>query len=177
MANLGHLPLDTKIYLSNKELVDIKKIKIGDEILSLKLKGSENKTKFDFLCDFLNKDLSNIEDGFELSKTYVTSVGTVKGEINFLLFNECLIYKDQPVLIYQNSTPKIIVANEIIDLIKQDRYILKTRFNYENESNIFIKEKIENSINTEIQRSSFYLNTLNNDLFFTEHYVIFGGNV
>lgn len=178
MASIGHLPSDTKIYLSNKKLVNIKDIKIGDAVLSLKLPNIENKTRFDFLSYFIDKDLSDIENNFEISQSYVTSVSHIKNNINFLLFNNCLIYKNQPVLIYDKGIPKIMIANELVDMINEDRDLLKAKVNIEEENlNIFIKEKIDKPVSEQSDQISFYLNLLDNHLYFTENFIIFGGNL
>ena len=40
-----------------------------------------------------------------------------------------------------------------------------------------LKQKIENTIKEETSQISFYLNVLDNHLYFTENFIIFGGNL
>lgn len=185
MSSGGSLSINEKIYLSNKTLIEVKNLKVGDKILSLKVKDDEIKDIVDIYKKYIiqNKPIEN----FEISESEVYSISINNEKTTpFIELNKSPInhYKYIAIESYKSSfTPDFILQdaytlNFIGDEYKRKIKKLNPLFSTENLENlkIFIDYDYNKNKNKEYHDSSTKIDIIDGHFYFTENFVVFAGN-
>jgi hypothetical protein len=184
MSSGGSLSINEKIYLSNKTLVEVKNLKVGDKILSLKVKDDEIKDIVDIYKKYIiqNKPIEN----FEVSESEVYSISINNEKITpFIELNKSPInhYKYIAVDYKTRFASDFMLQNAYTLNIIDEEYKRKIRklnpsFSTENLENleIFIDYDYSKNKNKEYHDSSIKIDIADGHFYFTENFVIFAGN-
>ena len=71
----GFIPIGTKIYLKNRELVEIENLKFGDEILSVNLLGEDIESSAEIYFKYCNNNKIKINpEQLQISSSYITDI-------------------------------------------------------------------------------------------------------
>lgn len=180
----GSLSINEKIYLSNKTLVEVKNLKVGDKILSLKVKDDEIKDIVDIYKKYIveNEPIKN----FEISESEVYSVYINNEKTTpFIELNKFPInhYKYIAVDYTSNFSKNFILREAYMLTLIDDEHKRKIRklnplFSTENLENleIFIDYDYSKNKNKEYHDSSIKIDIVDGHFYFTENFVVFAGN-
>lgn len=184
MKSTMYIPIKSKIYLKNRQLIEVKDLKVGDELLSLRVDEFKNKNIFQIISEYLNHKINHIDEKkLELSSTYVTNINIMSNEKmtnSFLFFDQELIHRNLEIISCIDNKIKLVSAFKLIDFIENQNIVLVSKLNNddENNTNSFIKSyqtKIEKNNNLNNQKLC-SIETLDNHLLFTENFIILGGS-
>lgn len=182
MSSGGSLSINEKIYLSNKTLIEVKNLKVGDKILSLKIKDDEIKDIVDIYKKYIiqNKPIEN----FEVSESEVYSISiNNKKTTPFIELNKSSINHYKYIAVESRFVSNFILQNAYILNFISDEYKRKIKklnpiFSTENLENleIFIDYDYNKNKNKEYHDSSIKIDIVDGHFYFTENFVIFAGN-
>jgi hypothetical protein len=181
---LGAIPLNEKIYLSNKTLVNAEDLKIGDKILSLKILDEDIKDSTDFYEKYIKEEKR--VDKFELSEATVYSVYLDKeSRGKFVKTGNQFIHHGQYIAVGEFWTDKNIPifgfykSWTIPHLSNLDNLkILKLKENFTTynleELKIFDYQDFD-STEELLEGNSFSINIVGGHFYFTENFILFAG--
>jgi len=183
----GFIPIGTKIYLKNKQLIEIENLKFGDEVLSINILNENIKSNIDtYYRYFENNDLSINMDQLNISSSHITDIRYCgySGE-NIFFINELEKMADeQPLLIMEKNGDLDVVklktrtsltisedlsSSYIISLEKNIQTDTKEFFNFNNKitSTTLLKNPVP----------LFSMSLSNGNLYVTENLILLGRNI
>lgn len=187
---LGAIPLSEKIYLSNKTLVNIEDLKVGDKILSLKVLDNNIKDSIDFYEKYIKKEKQ--VDNFELSEATVYSVYLDKeSKGKFVKMGNQFVHHGQYIAAGQFSDIELKDEEKNIPIFGfykswtiphlsnlDDLKILKLKQNFstDDEENLKIFDYQDFDSTEELLESdSASINIVGGHFYFTENFILFAG--
>jgi len=185
---LGFIPIGTKIYLKNKELVKVEDLKFGDEVLSIKILDDSIKNSFDMHCKYLkpkNTEIIDI-DKIQLSSSYITNIkfSGYSDKDTYLINNIDYVDKNQMMLIMEvledDKRIKIKTANTLdLSAISYNKYSGSLEKDIKTDTKDFIV--FDNKINSCILASDkiplFSMSLLDNEFYITENLILFSRSI
>lgn len=178
MAIDGFIPAGTKIYLKNKQLINIEHIKFGDEVLSIKVLDDDLKTPLDIYEKYINvKNKTELDlDKVKVSSSFVMDIRLLghKQEELIMINNSNVIDKDQPVL-FKNNKNKFEI-NTCSNLLNNNNLdmLFTSIDNQENKENFIFNISVKDSKPTQNKFPCFSMILLNNDFYITESAILLG---
>lgn len=146
----GSLPIGTKIYLENKKLINIEKLKVGDKLLSLKVDDVEINNANDFYLKYVAQN-NNIEiDKMSFSAATVSNIYLIKDDQSNDLYNKTM-YINNPVIarFFKNQC----IVSHLSNILKVENNIIfdeenKSYKNFDNFKTFKIKSYKEDFLDT-----------------------------
>lgn len=176
----GFIPAGTKIYLKNKQLINIEHIKFGDEVLSIKILDGDLTNPLDIYEKYINvKDKKEIDlEKIKFSSSFVTDIRLLghKQEELIMINNSNVIDKDQPV-IFKNDKNKFEI-NTCSNLLNNNLDMLFVSIsNEENKEEFTFNDSVKNSKPTQNKFPCFSMILSNNNFYITESAILLGRNL
>lgn len=179
---LGAIPLNEKIYLSNKTLINIEDLKVGDKLFSLEVIDKDIKDSIDFYDKYIvpGKEIEN----FKLTEAEVYSVYFEKqNRGKFIKVIDQFIHHGQYIAAsWPNGDNNKFgfykswsFAHQNTDGLK----ILKLKSNFSTEDleklKIFDYQDFNNLEEELLEDNSASINIVGGHCYFTENFVLFAG--
>jgi hypothetical protein len=178
----GSIPIGTKIYLSDKTLIKVEDLKIGDEVLSIKILDDEIEDLFDLYKKYLyshKEFISSFKINF--TKAKVSNKLLDKTSREFVFINDVPIGRNKIILVadekFYSGNDKILnytIASAQKILQKSNNFkISSINIDFStSEDTFFINNHINNISLKTNETPSFNLSIIGGDFYFTENFII-----
>jgi hypothetical protein len=183
---LGFIPIGTKIYLKNKELIEVENLKFGDEILSISILNENLKSPIDVYNEYLNTKKEIAIEQLQISSSYITDIRYVGYSNNNIisidnlghieqgqLFLVMHKHEDKNIIITKNKEgldPNFEINSQyVVSLEKDIKTDTKDFFIFSNKINSI--SLIDNKI------PLFSMSLSNSNFYVTENMILLGRNI
>lgn len=183
---LGFIPIGTKIYLKNKELIEVENLKFGDEILSISILNENLKSPIDVYNEYLSTKKEIAIEQLQISSSYITDIRYFGYSNNNIISIDNLghIEKDQLFLVMSGVEDKNIVTvknKERLDFNDESNpeYIISLEKDIKTDTKDFFifSNKINSISPTDNKIPLFSMSLSNSNFYVTENMILLGRNI
>ncbi len=186
----GFIPIRTKLYLKNRELVNVENLKFGDEILSIKLLDTEITNPADiFYKYFISKDIKRIyKNDLELSSSIITNICRVDSSKNDLVkVNDNEAIFNNQIFIASDPNPDSseiqllrtawLTSESSLDLSKIAPGYLNKDIKTDTKNILLFDKEISSCSVVNEKLPMFSISLSNNNFYLTENFILLGASV
>lgn len=185
--SLGFIPMGTKIYLKNKQLVEVQNLKFGDEILSISIFNENSGSLIDtYYKYFDNEEIKITIDQLYISSSYITDIRyqghSDKNIVEIDNFGH--IEQNQPFLVMNKFTGENIFKVKNISRLdfnneSDSEYMVSLEKDIKTDTKDFFifNDKIKNISIVENKIPLFSMSLSNGNFYVTENMILLGTNI